>query len=45
LGVFSTAEESQRTAAELDTLRADRTKLLAEWEELSLTLEEQAAAV
>jgi len=45
LGVFSTAEESQRTAAELETLRADRTKLLAEWEELSLTLEEQAAAV
>jgi len=45
LGVFTSAEESQRTAAELDALRDQRTRLLAEWEELSLTLEEQAAAV
>ena len=44
LGVFTSAEESQRTAAELDKLRADRTALLAEWEELSLTLEEQTLA-
>jgi ATP-binding cassette subfamily F protein 3 len=45
LGVFTTAEEAQRNASELDTLRDQRAKLLAEWEELSLTLEEQAAAV
>jgi ATP-binding cassette subfamily F protein 3 len=45
LGVFTNAEEAQRNAAELDRLRGERVKLLAEWEELSLTLEEQAAAV
>ncbi len=45
LGLFTTAEEAQRNASELDMLRDQRTKLLAEWENLSLTLEEQSAAV
>ncbi len=44
LGVFTTADEAQRTAAALDRLRATRTALLAEWEDLSLTLEEQKLA-
>jgi ATP-binding cassette subfamily F protein 3 len=44
LGVFTSAEDSQRTAAELDLLRSKRTTLLAEWEELALTLEEQQLA-
>jgi len=44
LGVFTSAEESQRTAAELDQLRSKRTEVLAEWEELALTLEEQKLA-
>ena len=41
LGNFISAEQSQKDAAELENLRAKRTALLAEWEELSLTLEEQ----
>ena len=45
LGRFVSAEESQRTAAELDGLREQRGKLLAEWEELALALEEQESAV
>jgi ATP-binding cassette, subfamily F, member 3 len=44
LGVFTSAEESQRTAAELDQLRSRRAEVLAEWEELALTLEEQKLA-
>ena len=44
LGVFTTAEESQRTAVELELLRSKRTEVLAEWEELALTLEEQKLA-
>jgi ATP-binding cassette, subfamily F, member 3 len=44
LGVFTSAEESQRTAAELELLRSKRTEVLAEWEELALTLEEQKLA-
>jgi len=44
LGNFTSAEQSQKDAAELDKLRAKRTILLAEWEELSLTLEEQQTA-
>jgi ATP-binding cassette subfamily F protein 3 len=44
LGIFTSAEDSQRTAAELDRLRAQRTALLAEWEKLALTLEEQQLA-
>jgi ATP-binding cassette subfamily F protein 3 len=43
LGNFVSAEQSQKDAAELDELRAKRATLLAEWEELSLTLEEQQA--
>jgi ATP-binding cassette, subfamily F, member 3 len=44
LGHFTSAEESQRLAAELDQLRTRRTALLAEWEELATALEEQSAS-
>jgi ATP-binding cassette subfamily F protein 3 len=44
MGVFTSAEEAQRTAAELDGLRAQKAKLTEEWEELAMTLEEQAAS-
>jgi len=44
LGNFTSADQSQKDAAELDALRARRVTLLAEWEELSLTLEEQQLA-
>ena len=44
LGNFTSAEQSQKDAAQLDDLRTKRTTLLAEWEELSLTLEEQQTA-
>ncbi|HWZ01692.1 MAG TPA: ATP-binding cassette domain-containing protein, partial [Edaphobacter sp.] len=44
LGNFTSADQSQKDAAELEQLRAQRTTLLAEWEELSLTLEEQQLA-
>jgi ATP-binding cassette, subfamily F, member 3 len=44
LGTFTSAEDSQRTAAELEQLRTQRTTLLTEWEDLSLTLEEQQSA-
>jgi ATP-binding cassette subfamily F protein 3 len=44
LGIFTSAEDSQRTAADLDRLRSKRAALLAEWEELALTLEEQQPA-
>jgi len=44
LGNFTSADQSQKDAAELDELRAKRATLLAEWEELSLTLEEQQTA-
>ena len=43
LGSFTSAEQSQIDAAQLDSLRTQRTALLAEWEEISLTLEEQSA--
>jgi ATP-binding cassette subfamily F protein 3 len=43
LGHYTSAEESQRTASELDQLRDQRTTLLAEWEELATSLEEQLA--
>jgi ATP-binding cassette, subfamily F, member 3 len=43
LGNFTSAEQSQKDAAELDDLREQRQSLLTEWEELSLTLEEQRA--
>jgi len=41
LGHYISAEESQRTAASLDTLRTQRTALLAEWESVATMLEEQ----
>jgi len=44
LGNFTSADQSQKDAAELDELRTKRTNLLTEWEELSLTLEEQQTA-
>jgi ATP-binding cassette subfamily F protein 3 len=44
LGNFTSADQSQKDAAELEALRTKRTTLLAEWEELSLTLEEQQTA-
>jgi ATP-binding cassette subfamily F protein 3 len=44
LGNFTSADQSQKDAAELDSLRTQRTTLLTEWEELSLTLEEQQLA-
>jgi ATP-binding cassette subfamily F protein 3 len=42
--VFTSAEEAQRLAAELEMLRARRGELLAEWEELAVVLEEQSSA-
>jgi ATP-binding cassette subfamily F protein 3 len=45
LGVFTTAEEAQRQAAELERLRASHAAVVAEWEELALALEEQESAV
>jgi ATP-binding cassette subfamily F protein 3 len=44
LGNFTSADQSQKDAAELESLRTKRTTLLAEWEELSVTLEEQQLA-
>jgi ATP-binding cassette subfamily F protein 3 len=44
MGVFTSAEESQRTAGELEEFRRERAKRLAEWEELALMLEEQSPA-
>ncbi|HKR26505.1 MAG TPA: ABC-F family ATP-binding cassette domain-containing protein [Acidobacteriaceae bacterium] len=41
LGVFVSAEETQRLSAELEALRQRHTRLSAEWEELSLQLEGQ----
>ncbi|MEO6804271.1 MAG: ABC-F family ATP-binding cassette domain-containing protein [Granulicella sp.] len=41
LGVFVSAEESQRQARELDEARERRTSLTTEWEELAVALEEQ----
>ncbi len=45
LGRFVSAEESQRTAEELEQLRVRRAKLTTEWESLATALEEQASAV
>jgi ATP-binding cassette subfamily F protein 3 len=45
MGIFTSAEEAQRQAAELDRMRATHTDVVAEWEELALLLEEQEAAV
>jgi ATP-binding cassette subfamily F protein 3 len=45
LGAYTTAEDASKNARDLESLREQRTKMLAEWEEVSLTLEEQATAV
>ena len=45
LGHYTSAEDSQRTASELEELRSLRTALTAEWESLASTLEEQSTAV
>ncbi len=45
LGNFTSAEDSQRTATELDHLRTRHATLLTEWEELTNALEEQSSAV
>jgi ATP-binding cassette subfamily F protein 3 len=45
LGHYTSAEDSQRTASELEDLRALRTALTAEWESLATQLEEHSAAV
>ena len=42
--MFTTAEAAQALAAELDTLREQHAAHTAEWEDLSLQLEEQAIA-
>ena len=44
LGVFTTAEEAQRTSAELDKMRKQHAELLTEWEELGVALEQQSFA-
>jgi ATP-binding cassette subfamily F protein 3 len=44
LGNFVSADQSQKDAAELDGLRERRATLMAEWEEIALTLEEQRTA-
>jgi hypothetical protein len=41
LGHYVSADESQRTAVLLGELRERRTALLAEWDSLASTLEEQ----
>jgi len=41
LGVFTTAEDSQRASADLDRLREEHAELLATWERLGMELEEQ----
>jgi ATP-binding cassette subfamily F protein 3 len=45
LGHYTSVEDSQRTAAELEQLRAQRTALTAEWESLATQLEAHSAAV
>jgi ATP-binding cassette subfamily F protein 3 len=45
LSHFVSAEESQKTASELDAMRARHAELTAEWETAATQLEEQASAV
>jgi ATP-binding cassette subfamily F protein 3 len=42
---YTSAQDSQHTAAELDRLRDQRATLLTEWEALATALEEQSTAV
>jgi ATP-binding cassette subfamily F protein 3 len=44
MAVFTSAEESQRTAAELEKLRGEHAAVLAQWEQLATELEEQSLA-
>jgi ATP-binding cassette, subfamily F, member 3 len=44
LGHYTSADESQKTASELEKLRDQRASLMAEWEELETSLEEQSTA-
>ena len=44
LGVFTSAEESQRLAARIETMKQQQAILLAEWEELTGQLDEQKSA-
>ena len=44
LGVFSSAQESQKLAAEIEAMKRQQAILLAEWEELTGQLEEQQSA-
>lgn len=41
LGMYSSAEESQRLAASLEKMRIEHAALMVEWEELATQLEEQ----
>lgn len=41
LGVFTSADEAQKTSAELDVLRDQHAALLAHWEQLGTQLEQQ----
>jgi ATP-binding cassette subfamily F protein 3 len=43
LGHYTSVEDSQRTAAELESLRTQRATLTTEWEELATALEEQSS--
>ena len=43
MGVFVSAEQSQAKSSLLEALRAEHTAMLAEWEDLIMQLEEQAA--
>ncbi len=43
LGNYTTAEQAQKDAADLEKLRADHAAVVAEWEELAMELEEQRA--
>jgi ATP-binding cassette subfamily F protein 3 len=43
-GIFTTAESARSLAAELDALREQHAARTAEWEDLSMQLEEQAPA-
>ena len=44
LGIFSSAEESQRLSAEIEAMKQQQMTLLAEWEQLTGQLEEQKSA-
>jgi len=44
MGVFTSAEESQRTAAELEKLRGEHAAMLTLWEQLAIELEGQSLA-